>query len=158
MADTYRVERSTTIHASAELIFSYIADFHRWTAWSPWEGLDPEMRRTYSGPDSGPGATYAWAGNRKAGEGRMEVTDQVEPSRLQVALDFLKPFKSSSTTTFDLTPEGESTRVTWTMTGRKTLMTRVMGIFTSMDKMIGPDFEKGLGRLRAVAEGPASTN
>ena len=111
MADTYLVERSTTIHAPAELIFAYIADFHRWTAWSPWEGLDPEMRRTYSGPDSGPGATYAWAGNRKAGEGRMEGTNQVEPSRL-----------------------------------------------TSMDKMIGPDFEKGLERLRAVAEGPASTN
>ncbi|MGZ5383327.1 MAG: SRPBCC family protein [Acidimicrobiia bacterium] len=158
MANTYLVERSTTIHAPAELIFAHIADFHRWTAWSPWEGLDPDMRRTYSGPDSGPGATYAWAGNRKTGEGRMEITDEVEPSRVQVALDFLKPFRSSSTTTFDLTPEGESTRVTWTMTGLRTLMTRVMGIFTSMDKMIGPDFEKGLERLKTVAEGPASTN
>ena len=84
----------------------------------------------------------------------MEITEAVEPSRVVVALDFLKPFKSSSITTFDLRPEGEATRVTWTMTGPKTLMTRVMGLFKSMDKMIGPDFEKGLGQLKAVAEQP----
>jgi hypothetical protein len=84
----------------------------------------------------------------------MEITEAVEPSRVEVALNFVKPFKSSSTTTFDLEPEGEATRVTWTMTGPKTLMTRVMGLYKSMDKMIGPDFEKGLERLKAVAERP----
>jgi len=154
MADTYAVERSATIKAPAEPIYAQIADFHRWTAWSPWEDLDPDMQRTYSGPDSGTGATYAWSGNRKAGEGRMEITEVVEPARVKVALDFLKPFKSSSTTTFDLRAEGEATRVTWTMTGPKTLMTRIMGLFKSMDKMIGPDFDKGLERLKAVAERP----
>lgn len=154
MADTYTVERSTTIKAPAEPIYAQIADFHKWTAWSPWEGLDPDMKRTYSGPDSGTGAQYGWSGNRKAGEGRMETTEAVEPSRVVIALDFLKPFKSSSVTTFELRPAGEATRVTWTMTGPRTLMTRVMGLFKSMDKMIGPDFEKGLERLKAVAERP----
>lgn len=152
MANTYTVERSTTIKVPAKPIYAQISDFHRWTAWSPWEDLDPDLRRTYSGPDSGPGAIYAWSGNRKAGEGRMEITEAVEPSRVRVALDFLKPFKSSNITTFDLRPEGEATRVIWTMTGPMTLMTRMMGIFKSMDKMIGPDFEKGLARLKAVME------
>jgi hypothetical protein len=152
MADTYAVERIATITAPAASIYAHIADFHNWTAWSPWDDLDPDMERTYSGTESGTGAAYAWSGNRKAGEGRMKVTEAVEPSRVIIALDFLKPFKSSSTTTFDLKPDGEATRVTWTMMGPMTLMTRVMGIFKSMDKMIGPDFEKGLERLKAVVE------
>ena len=86
----------------------------------------------------------------------MEITDAVEPSSVQIALDFLKPFKSSSTTTFNLKPQGEATEVTWTMTGPKTLMTRVMGVFKSMDKMVGPDFEKGLNQLKGAAEQPES--
>ena len=84
----------------------------------------------------------------------MEITEASESTKVKIALDFLKPFKSSSTTTFDLESEGESTKVTWTMTGPKTLMTRLMGIFKSMDKMIGPDFEKGLAQLKAVVERP----
>jgi len=154
MVDSYTVERFATINAPAAPIYAQIVDFQNWTAWSPWDDLDPGMERTYSGSNSGTGAIYAWSGNRKAGEGRMEITEVVEPSRVSIALDFLKPFKSSSTTTFHLNPDGEATRVTWTMTGPMTLMTRVMGIFKSMDKMIGPDFEKGLERLKTVAERP----
>lgn len=152
MAATYTVERVATINAPAASIYGQIADFHNWTAWSPWDDLDPDMERTYSGLESGTGAAYFWSGNRKAGEGRMEITEAVEPTRVSIALNFLKPFKSSSTTTFDLKTEGDATRVTWTMTGPMTLMTRVMGIFRSMDKMIGPDFERGLERLKAVVE------
>ncbi len=156
MADMYTVARSTTINAPAETIYHQIADFHNWGAWSPWDDLDPDMQRSYSGAESGVGAGYAWSGNRKAGEGKMEITDAVESTSVQIALDFLKPFKSSSTTAFALQPQGESTEVTWTMTGPNTLMTRVMGIFKSMDKMVGPDFEKGLAKLKAVAEQPES--
>jgi hypothetical protein len=152
MADMYTVARSTTINAPAETIYNQIADFHNWRAWSPWDDLDPDMQRSYSGAASGVGAGYAWSGNRKAGEGMMEITDAVQSASVQIALDFLKPFKSSSTTAFALQPQGESTEVSWTMTGPKTLMTRVMGTFKSMDKMVGPDFVKGLAKLKAVAE------
>ena len=158
MPTPYIVERSVIVDARAERLYREIADFRRWTAWSPWEGLDPDLQRTYSGPDTGLGSTYVWAGNRKAGVGRMEITDVVDASKVKIALAFLKPFKSSSTTSFDLSPDGDKTRVTWTMTGPRTLMIRVMGLFKSMDKMIGPDFEKGLERLKAVAEGPESTS
>lgn len=156
MPDLYTVERTTTIDAPAEKVYAQIVDFHNWRTWSPWDDLDPDMQRTYSGADSGVGAGYAWSGNRKAGEGNMKITEATEPSAVQIALEFVKPFKSSSTTAFNLKPQGQTTDVTWTMTGPKTLMTRVMGVFKSMDKMVGPDFEKGLKQLKVATEQPGS--
>jgi uncharacterized protein YndB with AHSA1/START domain len=156
MADdssTYTVERTTTITAPADRVYAAIVDFHRWTEWSPWEGLDPELRRTYRGPESGIGAVYEWDGNRKAGKGRMEITGADAPHRLAINLDFIKPFKASNKVVFTLVPDGTTTRVVWTLTGKKTLSTRIMGIFTSMDKLVGQDFEKGLAQLKARAEG-----
>ncbi len=153
MSDTYTVQRATTINASPESVYAHIVDFHNWEAWSPWEELDPDMDKTYSGPDSGVGATYAWSGNRKVGQGRMEIKGVAEPANVKIALEFLKPFKARNKTEFSLEPSGTGTEVTWTMKGRKTLLTRIMGIFRSMDAMVGPDFERGLARLKRVAEG-----
>jgi uncharacterized protein YndB with AHSA1/START domain len=154
--DTYTVERSAQIDAPPERIYDQIADFHNWTTWSPWEGLDPEMKRTYSGSDSGTNAVYSWSGNRKAGQGRMTITSVSEPSRVAIDLVFEKPWKARSDTLFTIQPEGAGSLVTWSMTGKKTLMTKAMGIFTSMDKMVGPDFERGLAQLKSVSEHPAA--
>lgn len=156
MADTYTVKRSVTIGAAPARVYSEIADFHAWAKWSPWEDVDPELRRTYSGADSGTGAVYAWSGNRKAGQGRMEITEAIEPSRVQIDLAFEKPWKARNDTSFTIQPEGPGSRVTWSMTGKKTLMTKVMGLFKSMDALLGPDFEKGLARLKATAEKPGT--
>jgi uncharacterized protein YndB with AHSA1/START domain len=151
--DTYTVERSTTIAAPAGRVYEQLADFHKWVNWSPWEDLDPALERTYSGAEAGTGAVYEWSGNRKAGTGRMEIVRTVEAERVDIDLQFIKPFKARNDTSFVLTQQGEgSTDVLWTMTGQKSLMTKVMGIFSSMDKMIGPDFEKGLDRLKRVSE------
>lgn len=152
MVDTYTVERRVTIAADAQRVFDLIDDFHRWTAWSPWEGLDPALERTYEGPQSGPGATYRWKGNRKAGQGRMQITGTTPGSEVGIDLAFEKPFSSRSTTVFRLEPVAGGTEVTWTMTGAKTLALKVVGVFTSMDKLIGPDFERGLAQLKAAAE------
>jgi uncharacterized protein YndB with AHSA1/START domain len=153
-SDTFTVERSATIEASPERIYEQLANFHNWTNWSPWEDVDPALQRTYSGPDSGVGAAYRWSGNRKAGTGRMEITEVNQPTRVQLDLVFEKPFKNRNTTLFSITPEGSGSRVTWTMTGPATLMTKLMGLFSSMDKVIGPDFEKGLTQLKATTETP----
>lgn len=80
----------------------------------------------------------------------MEITES-SPERVVVALDFIKPFKSSNTTTFELADRDGATEVTWRMVGPKTLFTKIMGVFKSMDSMIGPDFEKGLAQLDAAA-------
>lgn len=154
--DTYTVERSTIVRADPDRVFQQIVDFHRWPVWSPWEDVDPDMQRSYSGPAEGVGSVYEWSGNRKAGAGRMEITDTEAPSRVVIDLRFLKPFKSESTITFTVAAEGHGTLVTWNMTGTRTLGLRVMGVFTSMDKLVGGDFEKGLARLRTVTESPAA--
>lgn len=150
--DTYTVERSATMAAPPERVYEQISDFHRWTAWSPWEEVDPGMSREYSGAGSGVGAVYAWSGNRKAGAGRMTIVEATEPSRVRIDLAFEKPFKARNDTAFTITPDGAGSRVTWTMTGSRTLAVRAMSLVRSMDAMVGPDFEKGLTRLRAVVE------
>lgn len=152
MSDIYTVTRSTTMAAPPERVYAHIIDFRKWEAWSPWDEMDPSMKKTYSGADSGVGSGYSWSGNRKVGQGSMEITGATASSHVEIALEFLKPFKATNTTTFTVEPAGDGSNVTWAMTGRKTLMTRIMGIFKSMDSMVGPDFEKGLAKLKAAAE------
>ena len=150
--DNFRVQRTTSIKAPPEKIFPLINDLHRWGSWSPWEKMDPEMKRTYSGAAAGKGAAYAWQGNSKVGEGRMEIADTSPPSKVTIKLDFMKPFEAHNTAEFTLEPKGDSTNVTWAMYGPSEFITKVMGVFVSMDKMVGKDFETGLANLKAVAE------
>jgi uncharacterized protein YndB with AHSA1/START domain len=149
--DTFRIERSTTIQAPPEKIAAYLTDFHQWTVWSPWEGKDPAMARTYSGAASGKGAVYGWEGNKNVGTGRMELLE-VQPQRVLIKLDFFKPFEAHNTTEFQLEPQGDSTKMTWAMFGPSNFMSKVMGVFMDMDKMVGPDFEAGLAKLKAAVE------
>jgi uncharacterized protein YndB with AHSA1/START domain len=153
----FKIERSTTIAAPAADVHPWIADLHRWRAWSPWEGLDADLRRTYSGAASGPGQVYEWSGNRKAGAGRMEILESVAPAKVVVDLEFLKPFKGENLVTFDLTESGGVTTVRWEMRGPKTLIGRIFGLVFSMDKYLGGEFEKGLASLRTRAEGGPPT-
>lgn len=150
--DSFRLERSITIKASAEKVHALIDDFHNWPSWSPWENKDPAMKRTYSGTPKGKGTVYDWDGNKNVGLGRMEITDSA-PSKIVIKLDFFKPFEAHNTAEFTLTPQGESTQVTWAMHGPSPFMTKLMTIFCSMDKMVGKDFEAGLANLKSAVEG-----
>ena len=150
--DTFRVERTATIKAPPEKIFPFITDFHSWDSWSPWEKMDPAMKRTYSGAASGKGAAYAWEGNSKVGEGRMEITESSPPSKVTIKLDFVKPIEGHNTAEFTLEPKGDSTNVTWAMYGPSPYIAKLIGVFVSMDNMIGKEFETGLANLKTVAE------
>lgn len=152
MASTYTVERQSHIDAPPTAVYERLVDFHRWETWSPWADIDPGMDTTYSGPDSGVGAVYEWSGNRKVGQGRMEIVEVQPDQQVVIDLRFDRPFKSQNVTRFVLSPAREGTDVTWTMEAPQTLMTKVMGLFMSMDKMIGKDFDKGLAQLRADVE------
>lgn len=149
---TFTVTRSITIQAAPDKIYPLINDFHHWKSWSPWENLDPDMVRTFNGPASGAGAVYGWEGNDQVGAGRMEITAAAPASRVEIKLDFLKPFESHNTTVFTLEPKGGATTVVWTMAGPSPFITKLMGVFVSMDKMVGPDFEKGLASLKSATE------
>jgi uncharacterized protein YndB with AHSA1/START domain len=158
-APTFRVARSSTIAAPPEAVFAEVNDLRRWEAWNPWGKLDPAMTLTYDGPAAGEGASYAWAGNNKVGQGRMTITDSRPGERVRTRLEFIKPFAATNTAEFEFKPAGagDATDVTWSMTGERNFMFKLMGLFMSMDKMIGRDFEKGLADLKAVAEASAKS-
>ena len=153
MADTYTVERRETISAAPAELFTRVGNLERWDDFSPWAELDPDMDKTYTGDPTEVGAKYHWSGNRKVGEGEMTITDTAADERVVIDLRFIKPFRSESETQISLRPTGDATEVTWSMTGEKTFMVKLMGLFgRTMDKMVGPDFEKGLAKLKRISE------
>ena len=153
MADTFEVQRSTRISASAADIFPKIGHLEGWDDWSPWAEMDPEMTKNYTGDSGAVGSTYDWSGNRKVGQGKMTLTDTRPDEGVTIDLEFIKPFKAQNVVDLDLAPDGDETVVTWKMTGQQTFMNKVMGVFgQTMDKMVGPDFEKGLAKLKTISE------
>ena len=149
--NTFIVVREAEVKATPARVYAVINDFHEWSNWSPWEKMDPAMNRMHSGAASGQGAVYQWNGNKKVGEGRMEITG-TQPSRIDIDLHFMKPFEARNKTVFSLAPAGDGTRVRWEMAGSSPFMFKVMGLFMNMDLMIGKDFEAGLANMKAVLE------
>ncbi|MFO1160902.1 MAG: SRPBCC family protein [Reyranellaceae bacterium] len=149
--DTFRVERTVSIKAPADKIFPLIVDLKSWTAWSPYEKKDPELKRSFGPITSGKGATYSWAGNKDVGQGSMEILD-TSGGKVVIKLDFLKPFEAHNTAEFLVQPKGDSTALTWAIYGPSPLISKVMSLFIDLDKMIGKDFEAGLADLKALAE------
>lgn len=149
---TFRVARSAHIDAPPEDIYPLIADFRAWTAWSPYETRDPDMKRTYGGADEGVGAAYAWDGNKNIGSGNMKIVETDKPSRIVIDLNFTAPMKANNTAIFTLVPQEGGTLVTWSMEGEANLMAKLVQLFMDMDKMVGTDFEAGLAKLKSQAE------
>src|SRR3979490_267524 len=150
--DTFRVERALSVKAPPEKIFALINDLHGWGAWSPYEKKDPAMKRTFSGAPSGKGAIYEWDGDKNVGKGRMEITDTSPPSTIVIKLDFISPFEGHNVAEFTLNGKGDATHVTWAMYGPASFVSKLIGVFFSMDSMIGKDFEAGLAALKTIAE------
>jgi len=153
--NTLHVDRKQVLAAPPAVVFALVNDFQKWAAWSPWEKLDPSMQKKYEGAPSGVGASYYWLGNDKVGEGRMTILESVPGERIRIKLEFIKPWEGTNATTFTFAPRGEETEVTWAMDGPATFMTKLFSLVADMDGMIGKDFEKGLGQMKAVAEAEA---
>jgi hypothetical protein len=151
-SDYFRVERSISVSASPAAAFTQVNDFHKWEAWNPWAKLDPAMKETYGGAPAGVGASYSWTGNGKVGTGRMTLTESRPFESIKIKLEFQKPFAATNTAEFTFKPDGNQTIVTWGMSGKSNFICKLMGLFMSMDKMIGRQFEKGLADLKSAAE------
>lgn len=149
--DIFSIARQINIHARPEQIYRLIADPQAMTAWSPFE-KDANIKREFSGPQSGVGATYRWEGNATVGTGQIQVIEADAPMRVVSVLDMCTPFKAHNTVTFTLTPHGEGTTVHWHMGGHQPFMAKLMSTLIDCDKMVGGDFEKGLARLKTLAE------
>ena len=150
--DAFRVQRTALIKAPPEKIFPLINDFKQWGAWSPCEKKDPTMQRTFGATTSGPGAKYAWNGNKNVGQGSMEIQESAPPSKIVLKLDFVKPMEGHNVVEFTLQPVNDGTRVTWDMQGPTPYLAKIIHVFFDMDRMVGGDFETGLANLKASAE------
>ena len=148
----FRITRSARLSAPAAELFAVVNDFRRWKAWSPWEGLDPALKRNYSGSSAGAGAIYSWAGNSQAGEGRMTILESQPNDFIRIRLEFLKPFAATHTAEFNFKPEGDQTIVTWSMFGERNFLAKVFGLVMNFDKMIGGQFERGLTQMQSAVE------
>jgi hypothetical protein len=152
----FHVERSIDVAAPPARVAAHVNDFRAWTAWSPWEKKDPALKRTYSGPPSGEGASYAWEGNADVGEGRMTI-ERTSATETRVRLEFLKPFAATNTATYSFVPAAGGTRVTWGMDGEAGFVAKAFHLFFDMDALVGKDFEQGLAALKTAAETTQST-
>jgi polyketide cyclase/dehydrase/lipid transport protein len=152
----FRITRTATISAPPAVVFTHVNDFHKWDAWSPWAKLDPAMKTTYEGAPAGTGAIYAWVGNSQVGEGRMTITESRPGDLIRIRLEFVRPFRATNRAEFAFRPENNQTTVMWSMTGNYNFMTKAVGLFMNMDKMVGGQFEEGLARMKSVVESASS--
>ena len=150
--DTFRVQRTASIEAPPEKIFPLIDSLRSGEQWPPYYRKDPAMRGTYSGPASGVGATFDFAGNKDVGSGRVSITGSSPHGKVTMRLQMFKPFAADNVVEFTLVPRGQATDVTWAMQGRQPYVAKVMCLFFDMDKMVGTDFAAGLASLKALAE------
>jgi hypothetical protein len=151
--DDFRIERSATVNAPAPDVFAQVNDFHKWEAWSPWAKRDPAAKATFEGPSAGQGATFKWSGNAEVGEGSMVVAESRPAELVRIDVEFVKPFEGRNTSEFAFAPQGNQTAVTWRMYGKHNFIGKAMCLVMNMEKMLGPDMEKGLAQMKSVAEG-----
>jgi uncharacterized protein YndB with AHSA1/START domain len=149
--NSFALSRSALIAAPADRVFALIDDLQGFNRWNPFAKQDPGLKMEYESVTAGKGAAYTWVG-KKAGVGRMEITDSVPSQRVTMRLDFSKPMAAHNTVNFTLEPQGANTSVTWAMTGPANYAHNLMTTFFSMDKMVGGQFEAGLASLKALAE------
>lgn len=149
----FRIERSATMRAPAPAAFAQVNDFQNWQAWSPWEKVDPALKRQYEGPKAGTGAVYAWQGNKDVGEGRMTIMESRPAEVVRIKLEFFKPFAATNTAEFSFKPAGaDTTAVTWSMAGQNTFLSKAISLFIDMDRMVGGMFDQGLTQMKAIVE------
>ncbi len=150
--DTFSVSRSVTINATAPTVFMQVNNLRQWEPWSPWEKLDPAMKKSYEGSLEGSGAIYRWAGNNQVGEGSTTILESVPYELIKIKLEMLKPFACVNDVQFNFKSQGYQTEVTWSMSGKNNFMAKVMDLVVGMDKMVGGQFEQGLSQLKNVVE------
>jgi Polyketide cyclase / dehydrase and lipid transport len=149
--DRFEVQRSTSIRASANQIFPLINDLRTFNTWNPFDKKDPNVKGTYSGPESGKGAAYALESSQ-TGTGRIEIADTAPPSRVTMRLTMIKPLAADNRVQFILQPQGDMTRVTWAMDGEVPFVGKLIHLFVDMDRMVGQEFAAGLAELKVRAE------
>lgn len=150
--DSFQIERTGRMQASPEVVFAVLNDLARWDEWSPWNEMDPNMKKSLSETTVGQGARYAWEGNSEVGSGTMTIRDSERPTRVTLDLAFQTPFEAENVVQLSVTPQGPGCEVSWALSGNNDFMGKAFSLFMDMDDMVGKDFERGLAKLKAVTE------
>ncbi len=153
--DEFRVERRLRVAAPAATLWPLVSELRPFSRWNPYERKDPLMKGAYSGAERGVGSRYDWD-SQVVGAGSLEIVDQQPGQAVRLKLDFIKPFEAHNMAEFALQPLADgATEVRWRMQGKASFLSKLMGVFIDMDRMVGRDFEAGLQNLRELAEGGA---
>ena len=152
----FRVERSATLDASPAALFEQVNDHHKFVTWNPFMKLDPNVKNTFSGPESGVGSVCSWEGNKNIGAGSCTIVESKPGELVRCRMDWKRPMEGTSTVDFTFKPQGNKTVVTWAMYGKNGFMGKLVSLFMDCDKMCGPQFEQGLANLGSVASGVSS--
>jgi hypothetical protein len=157
----FRVERSATLASAPTALFEHVNNHKKFLAWNPFMKLDPNVKNTFSGPESGVGAVCSWDGNNDIGAGSCTITESKPGELVRCRMDWKRPMEGTATVDFTFKPEGDKTVVTWAMYGKNNFMGKLVSVFMNCDKMCGPQFEKGLvalGEAAASSTGAAKVN
>ena len=149
---TFHYERSGLINASPEKIYPYLIKFKSGNEWSPYEKIDPGMKKTYSGPETGVGSIMEFDGNRNVGSGRLEIMNVVPNQLVEIKLTMLRPFKADNIVQYRLNPKDHGTQFTWAMSGDNNFLSKLVGIFIDCDKMVGDQFSQGIRNIKILVE------
>ena len=149
----FRVERSATLAASPVALFEQVNDHHKFTVWNPFMKLDPNVKNTYSGPDTGVGAVCSWDGNSDIGAGSATIIESKPGELVRQRMDWKRPMEGIAIVDFTFKPQGDKTVVTWAMYGKNGFIGKAVSLFMDCDKMCGPPFEQGLADLAKVVAG-----
>ena len=149
--NTYTVERSLKINAAPEKIFPYLISFKKGLEWSAWDKVEKDVKRTFTGPESGLGAVYEFEG-KKSGHGKLSIKSLVQNEQVKIDLTFYKPMQGSNDVTYSLKKDGSETVLKYHMTGPAPIFARIIWLFADMDKFMGDKFNESMQSLKAIVE------
>lgn len=147
----FHVERTRTMAAPAQAVFEQVNNHRKFVAWNPFMKVDPNVKSTFSGPDSGVGAVCAWEGNRDIGAGACTIVESRPGELVRCRMDWKRPMEGTATVDFTFKPVGDKTEVTWAMYGKNGFMGKAMSLVFDCERMVGPQFEQGLSNLETAA-------
>jgi hypothetical protein len=152
--DTYRIERSLATTAPPEAVFATVEDLRQFSRWSPWDARDPNLQRTFTGPQRGPGAQLSWLGNAEVGSGTLSITQATPPSSLRYLVVLKRPWRATIENDFRFAraADGAGATVTWVVSGKLGFWARLFTLFADANSRVGKDLEAGLAKLKVVVE------
>ena len=148
-----KIERELVISAQPEKLFPYLNHMQKMNDWMPWQDSDPTAKMNYVGYLEGIGAKATWDSPGKMGTGESEIVESVPCQFVKTRLTYSRPMKMSQMAQVTLAQiNSEETLVKWSVDGHNSFAFRLFGAFVNVDKMVGSEFEKGLLKLKKIAE------